>query len=465
MFVRYSKLFKAIHFLGDLLLLNTALFLAYQVRFGASPITHHLGEKYAPLIIVFNIIWVLAASILNIYDFYRVINMENTIRNLIKAVLLHALLVSIFIVSSKGYYFSRKFLVFVYLYYGILIVVFRAVFLLLIRYLRAHGFNSRNAIIVGANELGINMQKHIVANPEYGFNFLGFFDDQNNNEIEPELYLGSISQLNDFILTKKVDELFCAIPLADVENIRKLKAFADNNLIRFKMIPDFRGFYNRQVNVDFYGDIPVLLIRKEPLENPFNEFIKRGFDILFSLTVIITILSWLIPVIAICIKATSKGPVFFRQKRSGKINQEFWCFKFRTMYVNREADNKQATKGDKRITPIGKILRRTSLDELPQFFNVLIGNMSVVGPRPHMLKHTEEYSGIIDKFMVRHLVKPGITGAAQIRGFRGETTDPLMMQQRVKIDVWYIENWSFLLDLKLIYYTIIGLIRGDNKAY
>jgi exopolysaccharide biosynthesis polyprenyl glycosylphosphotransferase len=236
-------------------------------------------------------------------------------------------------------------------------------------------------------------------------------------------------------------------------------------MIRFKIVPDFSGFYHRRVALEFYEDLPVLLRRPEPLQNVFNSFVKRSFDILFSLFVILFILSWLTPIMAMLIKLSSKGPVFFTQKRSGKVNQEFWCWKFRTMAVNEDADSASATKNDKRVTRIGKILRQTSLDELPQFYNVLLGNMSVVGPRPHMLKHTKEYAKIVDKFMVRQFVTPGITGLAQVRGYRGEIKDSELMYRRVRTDVWYIENWSFLLDIQIIFKTVQLGFRGDKMAF
>jgi exopolysaccharide biosynthesis polyprenyl glycosylphosphotransferase len=208
-----------------------------------------------------------------------------------------------------------------------------------------------------------------------------------------------------------------------------------------------------------------MTLRNEPLENIVNRFVKRLFDIGFSTLVFILFLWWFIPLIALIIKLTSKGPVFFIQERSGIKNKSFNVIKFRTMYVNDDAHYKQATKYDERITPIGKFLRSTSLDEMPQFINVLTGQMSVIGPRPHMLKHTEEYSKIIDKFMVRHLVKPGITGWAQVNGYRGETKEVEDMEGRVRADVWYIENWSFTLDIKIIILTIINLLRGEENAF
>jgi putative colanic acid biosysnthesis UDP-glucose lipid carrier transferase len=193
-----------------------------------------------------------------------------------------------------------------------------------------------------------------------------------------------------------------------------------------------------------------------------NKFFKRLFDIIFSLFTIIFVFSWLCPILAILIKLESKGPVFFVQLRTGKNNRNF---KFRSMRVNHEADKLQATRDDHRITKIGAVLRKTSLDELPQFFNVLIGNMSIVGPRPHMICHTEKYSQLTDKFKVRHLLKPGITGWAQISGLRGEVNNAEAMLKRVDADMWYMKNWSFLLDIKIIFLTFWITLKGDKNAY
>lgn len=467
---RYSKLIRTVFLLGDLFLLNIAFCLASFTRFGNFFDVYYnrdsITEKYIFLIVIFNLIWLLVSYMLKIYEIYRVVSLEKVIINLLKSVILHMLIVAIVLVSLKeAQYMSRQFLLYSYLYFGILLIIFRLSSLVIMRVARAQGINTRNTIIIGANQIGIEIKKFIDENQEYGFNFLGFVDDKNSDDIENIIMLGSISEFEAYIKTNNVEEIFCALPLSNTEKIRNLMTIADNNLARFKIVPDFRGFYNRKVDLSFYEDIPVLLRRKEPLENLFSSFIKRAFDIVFSLFVILFIMSWLTPLIAILIKFSSKGPVFFRQKRSGKVNREFWCWKFRTMTVNNQADNLQASKDDSRITRIGHFLRRTSLDELPQFFNVLIGNMSVVGPRPHMLKHTEEYSKIIDRFMARHFIKPGITGLAQVRGYRGETKDSDQMYRRARTDVWYLENWSFLLDIKIIFLTVINGIKGDKMAY
>jgi lipopolysaccharide/colanic/teichoic acid biosynthesis glycosyltransferase len=208
----------------------------------------------------------------------------------------------------------------------------------------------------------------------------------------------------------------------------------------------------------------VLNLRKDPFENLLNRGVKRAFDLAFSLVVILAVFPWLFPLIALFIKLSSKGQVFFKQLRSGKGNRPFLCYKFRTMRLNSLSDKLQATKNDSRITPIGRFLRNTSMDELPQFFNVFLGNMSVVGPRPHMLLHTEKYSKEINKYMARHFVKQGITGLAQVHGCRGETTDKSMMDKRIQWDLRYIENWSFYSDLKIIFLTLTEMLRGKIKG-
>jgi Undecaprenyl-phosphate glucose phosphotransferase len=276
--------------------------------------------------------------------------------------------------------------------------------------------------------------------------------------------MGNIADAREFALKKNVDEVIVALTDFDKKTINSLIKFCDNNLIRITIVPDFYRKFAYQFQIDFFGSIPFLSIRKEPLQSFRNRLIKRSFDFLFSTMVILLIFPWFIPLMAILIKLGSKGPVFFFQDRSGLNNKVFKMIKFRTMVVNQEAHQRQASRDDPRITPIGRFLRKTNLDEMPQFFNVWMGCMTVVGPRPHTLKHTEVYSKIVDNFMVRQFVKPGLTGWAQVTGFRGETGKPELMAKRVAKDVWYIENWSFFLDLKIVAMTIYNMIAGDENA-
>ena len=218
--------------------------------------------------------------------------------------------------------------------------------------------------------------------------------------------------------------------------------------------------------ISFMEEIPVIARREEPLRRGGNKLIKRVFDILFSLLVLLLVFPWVFIWVAIMIKIQSPGPIFFIQERTGLDGKVFHCIKFRSMNVNNDADNIQATKDDPRKFAFGNFIRKTNIDELPQFINVLIGDMSVVGPRPHMLKHTAEYSKLINHFMVRHFAKPGITGLAQVTGFRGETRYIDQMEGRVKKDIEYIENWTFLLDLKIIAKTIINMFgKEKGNAY
>jgi Undecaprenyl-phosphate glucose phosphotransferase len=259
--------------------------------------------------------------------------------------------------------------------------------------------------------------------------------------------------------------VYCCLPYVDYKNIRELIDFGDESLVKIKLLTDFRGFSSKGVALQRYDHIPILSVTSTPLDDWKNRVLKRTFDIVFSFLVIVCVFSWLFPLIAILIKLESKGPVFFKQKRTGQDNKDFYCYKFRSMSVNDEADAVQAKRNDSRITKFGNFLRKSSIDELPQFFNVFVGNMSVIGPRPHMLKHTEEYSRKVEKFMARHFVKPGITGLAQAKGFRGETTHLHQMRNRVKLDRFYVENWSLFLDMKILGLTTITMLKGDDNAF
>lgn len=339
---------------------------------------------------------------------------------------------------------------------------------LMLKSYRSHGGNHRQLIILGAGSVAQRVYSSTVKNLEYGYRFIGFFDDRAKEDykVDPALVKGTLADVERFAEEYGADEIICALPAGDDRKALPILKYAENNLIRFYIVPDFMRFIRKSVSLTTLADsIPIISLREEPLKKGFNKFIKRTFDIIVSLLFSICIFPILFIVLGSIIKLTSKGPIFFKQKRTGENGKDFTCLKFRTMTVNEDADKKQATKGDARITKIGAFMRRTNLDEMPQFLNVLIGDMSIVGPRPHMLKHTEEYSHLIDKYMVRHFAKPGITGWAQVTGFRGETKDLSEMEGRIKQDVWYIENWTFWLDLKIIIKTVTNMIRGEEKAY
>ncbi len=342
------------------------------------------------------------------------------------------------------------------------ISLFRSFYFYALRKYRIEGKNLRYIIFIGSNKNVNKIIEFFQNHSELGYHILGnFYDNQNGSD----LYLGNVDSVFEYILENEVDEIYCSISELSKTQINSFIDFADNNLIVLKLLPDAKDVYTTKMNVEYFDYMPVLSLRSIPFDNTVNQFIKRLFDILFSVFVIVFILSWMSPLLFILIKFDSKGPLIFKQTRDGLNGKHFICYKYRSMYLNDLADDIQATKQDERITKFGTFLRKTSIDELPQFINVLLGEMSVVGPRPHMQSQTKKYAKIVDKFMVRHFIKPGITGLAQVRGYRGEVEKNEDMGNRIKLDIFYIENWSFLLDLKIIGQTIINTVRGEDKAY
>ena len=330
---------------------------------------------------------------------------------------------------------------------------------------RRKGRNFKNVIIVGAGKNGLRLYESLVNDLSYGYKVLGFFDDLPERKNELDNLLGMTHEVEAFLENNFVDHIYCTLPGSQDEKTFRIMNYAEKHAIRFFWIPEVARSLRRRMQLEIISMMPVLSLRSEPLLYGYNRLVKRLFDIIFSLSVLVVLFPFVYVIVAIAIKISSPGSVFFKQMRTGLQGRDFVCYKFRTMHVNDDADNVQAKENDPRKTKLGDFLRRINLDELPQFWNVLKGDMSIVGPRPHMLKHTDLYSSIIDKYMVRHLVRPGITGWAQVNGCRGETRAVEAMERRVEMDVWYIENWSFMLDLKIIFLTVIRMFQGDRNAY
>jgi len=383
--------------------------------------------------------------------------------------IIHVAIIAVFILVLKYDEVSRLRMVYFYTTFFVLLVSFRIFFMQILKHVRAQGYNFRKVVIVGANATGERMNRILSKDLTYGYRVMGFFDDEIDSDTALKApVLGRFEDIENYLSSEKIDEMYVALHIEKIDVINRLTALCERYMVRIKYIPDFQQYTkSNRVQVSFYGNgnVPVLMLRKEPLEIPLYRIIKALFDFCFSLFVIVFIFPWLFPILILLIKANSPGPVFFVQERSGRDNESFPCYKFRTMYVNDAANKVQARQNDARITKVGSFLRRTSMDELPQFLNVLLGNMSVVGPRPHMLSHTEQYSELINNFLVRHYAKPGITGWAQVNGFRGETKELADMENRVEHDIWYIENWSFLLDLKIIWLTVFNVFRGEKNAF
>lgn len=331
--------------------------------------------------------------------------------------------------------------------------------------LRRMGFNYKRTIVVGGRATGREVIRELQSDDGYGYKLMGVFDE-NPKKLKglSSPVKGSVEDVPQFVHDNRIDIIYYTLDAEDEETVRRLMLVAEEESADFVYVPSFHRILSGQFHLSSVGNLPALTHNLTPLNLRRNRMIKRVFDLMVSIPFLIVSPIIFIPV-AVAIKMTSKGPVFFKQKRTGFHGKEFVCYKFRTMKVNADSDNVQATKDDPRKTKLGDFLRRSSIDELPQFFNVLIGNMSVVGPRPHMVSHTEEYSVLIEKYMVRHSVKPGITGWAQVNGYRGGTKHLWQMEKRVEYDVWYIRNWNIFLDVKIVFLTMFNALRGEKNAY
>lgn len=448
---RYSKYLKPISIIIDLIVLIGLPFFFFREL--------QLNFWYFNLYQIS--CWFLIAYFSGFYEIYRYTTPVQILSKITKQAVIFLLVIIAFFPFSKETIFSGKAIAMSLSLTFSLIIVFKILtFYYLKKYRIATGGNYRNAIIIGYSKEALRLQELFKTRVDFGYRFLGFFSDKiQNQDIK-----GNLETINRFLIENKVDEIYCSLGELSDDKIKDLVEFADEHNIAIKFIPDSNEIFSKNLKIDYYEFFPVLSLQKSPLDEPVVMFIKRVFDVFFSLLVIVFFLSWLTPILAILIKLESKGPVFFKQSRPGLNEQEFFCYKFRSMQINSTTE-KEASRNDPRVTKIGRFIRKTSLDEMPQFFNVLFGDMSVVGPRPHLWSQNKTYGNRIKKYMVRHHVKPGITGLAQVRGFRGEIETDEDMINRIKYDVFYIENWSLLLDFKIIVQTVVNIFRGEEKAY
>jgi putative colanic acid biosynthesis UDP-glucose lipid carrier transferase len=409
--------------------------------------------------------WSLFSSILGNYAEKMILQFESFSKRSLQVFLLWIIFVLMYLFFSREVQLSRFFVFSFIVIFAIGLFFNRFLYLGIRNYFKSKDYLVNNIIILGYNETALKLSSYF-EQESINTNLIGFVEDEKNiKELTHYPVLSDIKNLIQVAKDYDVQEIFSTITPEQNSYIYELITQAENECIRFKVVPNLSHFFNKPVVVDFIRDLPVLSLRSEPLDDVGNKLKKRILDIVVSGFVIIFILSWLIPIVALLILLESRGSIFFAQKRTGKNNLPFNCLKFRSMKPNKDSDLKQATKNDMRITRVGKFLRKTSLDEFPQFINVFKGEMSLVGPRPHMLKHTDDYSQIVDQYMIRHFLKPGITGWAQINGFRGEITEPKQIKLRVQNDLWYLENWSIWLDIKILFLTVYTVIKGDKQAY
>ncbi len=444
---RYSGYIRPFSYLLDLMVI---ILLSVKLI----PDNLHNLSYYFFLIIA----WISIAYNTGFYEVYRYTKVIEIFGKIIRQYFIFVIINFAYV----GYFskFSDAEVILQYVTYSILIIAFNKLFFyyFLRKFRVVFGGNFRRVVIVGDGKSVEQLTQFFNENPDYGYKLINVFDLVENKKDQ-------IESCFDFVINEKIDEIYCSLSDLTNTDVNKFIDFTDNNLKILKFLPDNKEILSRNLIFDYYDYIPVISLRNIPLDETTNKIIKRLFDILFSLIIILGVLSWLIPVLAVLIRLESKGPIFFRQKRNGLNYHEFECFKFRSMTLNDIADLYQVSKNDPRITKIGRFIRKTSIDELPQFFNVLLGDMSVVGPRPHMVSHTEMYAKKIDKFMVRHFIKPGITGLAQTKGFRGEVETDKDIIYRVKYDIFYLENWSLLLDIKIVFLTVYNAVKGEAKAY
>ncbi len=333
-----------------------------------------------------------------------------------------------------------------------IIILLRFVARWILKYMRKKGFNLHRISFVGSDKEIQRLQEKIINNPSYGYKI-------SSNYASADEFASMLDHPDDLVLG---DELYLCVSRMNRELIERTANLCFHRMVKFYYVPIAEEKLNLQsVLID---DMEVMGTYSSPLEEPANRLIKRIADVLLSIVFLIPT-GLLLPFIVFMIKRQSPGPIFFRQERTGLDGRTFYCYKFRSMHVNNDADRLQATKDDPRKFPFGDFMRKTNIDELPQFWNTFIGDMSIVGPRPHMLAHTEQYNRLIEKYMVRHFVKPGITGWAQVTGFRGETRELWQMEGRVDRDIWYIQNWSIWLDLRIIWMTVKTIFKHDKNAY
>lgn len=463
--LQFNNVIKFVIIFGDLSLLNIifiSLYYIFDYQTQGNESTHSLPQ----LLVRMNLVYLLCNYYNGVVLHRRIIRPEQIVRRAFRNTILHAVVfISLNSLAEVGA-FSFRFFVCFYGIFFIILTTYRLTCRYLLKQYRKYGGNSCSITLVGDNKNMIELYREMTQNSTVGFRVNGYFSDSlSRNFPENVPYLGHPKEVVAYLAKHHTDQIYCSLSSDYSYEIVPIINYCENHLIRFYNVPNIRNYVHRRMYFDMFGNIPILSIRKEPLAQVENRMLKRTFDILFSLLFLCTVFPFIYLIIGAAIKLSSPGPIFFKQKRSGENGKEFWCYKFRSMRVNVDSDKVQATIDDPRKTKIGDFMRRTSIDELPQFINVLLGQMSVVGPRPHMLKHTEEYSRLIDKYMVRHLVKPGITGWAQVTGYRGETRELWQMEGRVERDVWYLEHWTFLLDIYIIYKTVKNAVQGDKKAY
>lgn len=437
---------RLMHFVGDILLLNLSI--AWSILLFQSGNSVAMDAAHVYLIIFSNLTWLFLVMVSAPYQSIKGWTVAKIVKSQLAFMFIHLLVVACLVLIFKQHY-SWLLLLGIYILFVPMFFLFRLLIYLVIK--RLPGIKTRrNYAILGRTEKAAYVRKFYLLERSAGYRFAGYLDYEQGSQ-----------QWQEFCVQNDVREIFCCDGNIDTKDMQQLIRFGLDYLVKVKFVTETAP---KSLQLEKFDQEPADL-HAFAIDSAANQAIKRVFDVVGSSILLLLVMSWLIPLIGLIIKIDSRGPVFFLQLRNGEMNKPFHCFKFRTMVVNREADTKQATKGDPRITRVGSFLRKSSIDELPQLINVFLGEMSMIGPRPHPIKLNEAFAHQIENMMSRHYVKPGITGLAQCMGYRGETQDLADMENRVRLDRFYIENWSFWLDIKIIFLTVVSLIRGSDKAF
>ncbi len=451
----------------DIVLLCVAFFLTHFVLMlsGQDFVSTAFAQRY---LIIAILCYVPVAAFFPPIALRRVCSTDKIASNVFFTSTAHFVLFLLVVYLLKVNYMPRIYFLSIYAICTLLLLIERISMFKYMTSKRRSGVNLARVILVGNGE-EVRELYHDLKATVYGLDIEGLFANPTERALpEGVVIKGKPSQAIDYLKenASHIDAVYCSMASLSKEEAQELYSYCENNIIRFFMVPVFVNLTRRHMVTTQVGNSFVLAPREEPLRSMGNRALKRSLDLLVSSIFLLTLFPVIYVIVAVVIKCQSPGPVFFRQKRTGLYGKDFYCIKFRSMHVNADADKVQATEHDPRKFPFGDFMRRANIDELPQFINVFLGTMSLVGPRPHMLAHTEEYRKIVNRYMVRHWVKPGITGWAQVQGFRGETRYLSQMENRVHADIWYVENWSFWLDIRIIASTFFQtLLHKEENAY
>lgn len=451
--IRYSRYFKTAIIILDITIV-AAVFIFFFLKRHSYDLYQAKTEQNILSLLLLGLFWILLSSRTKLYSIPRNLTYTLYVERIITHIVIFLIgIVLLARVSNNDFLKYERFWITVTLF--IILFIVKSFIFSFLKYIRSHGGNYRNVMFLAEDSSSEILKNTILQRKDYGYKIFKF--DYENIEIE---------KLKKFWFENEIHTVFMSSESKIGKQLEE-RVFreAENHKVKILLIPSLVQNDFLEYDLGYIETQPILLPSKFPLSYYTNGIIKRTFDIIFSLFVLIFIGSWLFPIIALLIKIDSKGNVFFRQKRYGFHDEVFECIKFRTMIENGESSTKTTAENDHRITKIGKLLRKTSLDEMPQFINVLKGEMSVVGPRPHMLLIDNYYKSKIGRYAVRSMVKPGITGLAQVSGLRGDNGNmDIEMKKRILADSFYVKNWSMTLDFVIILKTIVLIFKGDKNA-